>query len=219
MAVKAYALITLTDCYDGTDGTIHSSTAPSDKTKLWCDTSEEPPMIKYWNGTKWITANDYSEDINISKQTITTEYTSAINQAKEALELLVSKLTKTVGDNYDEMIQITNGIKISPETIELIKTTSEKVTKLEGDKVDAGDIKEWARFNGATLELGASNSKFKAMLTNSELAFYQDGTKVAWVSNNELHQLKALIEKSLTIDIWQWESISGVGLVLRRLKR
>lgn len=203
----------------GDDGTIHSDTAPSDKTKLWCDTSEEPPMIKYWNGTEWITANDYSEDINISKQTITTEYTSAINQAKEALELLVSKLTKTVGDNYDEMIQITNGIKISPETIELIKTTSEKVTKLEGDKVDAGDIKEWARFNGATLELGASNSKFKAMLTNSELAFYQDGTKVAWVSNNELHQLKALIEKSLTIDIWQWESISGVGLVLRRLKR
>ena len=23
MAVKAYALITLTDCYDGTDGTVH----------------------------------------------------------------------------------------------------------------------------------------------------------------------------------------------------
>mgnify|MGYP000394066708 CR=1 FL=1 len=31
MAVKAYALITLTDCYDGTDGTVHSPTAPSDK--------------------------------------------------------------------------------------------------------------------------------------------------------------------------------------------
>ena len=28
MAVKAYALITLTDCYDGTDGTVHRFLLP-----------------------------------------------------------------------------------------------------------------------------------------------------------------------------------------------
>lgn len=74
----------------GDDGTVHSATAPSDKTKLWFDTTDN--LLKYWNGTTWEVTNDFAGDINDMKQNITTEYTSAINQLKESLTTLVEKL-------------------------------------------------------------------------------------------------------------------------------
>ena len=91
MAVKARNEITLVKVVDGTDGTVHSATAPSDKTKLWFDTTDN--LLKYWNGTTWEVTNDFAGDINDMKQNITTEYTSAINQLKESLTTLVEKTT------------------------------------------------------------------------------------------------------------------------------
>ena len=35
------------------------------------------------------------------------------------------------------------------------------------------------------------------MLSNTELGFYQGKTKVAWISNEELYVLKAIIAKSI----------------------
>ena len=43
---------------DGKDGAIASNTAPTDKTKVWLDTSVKPPLLKRWDGTKWETVND-----------------------------------------------------------------------------------------------------------------------------------------------------------------
>ena len=42
----------------GKDGVIASSTAPSDKTKVWLDISVDPPLLKRWNGKEWEIVND-----------------------------------------------------------------------------------------------------------------------------------------------------------------
>ena len=43
---------------DGEDAAIASDTEPKDKTKLWLDTSVNPPLLKAWNGETWIIVND-----------------------------------------------------------------------------------------------------------------------------------------------------------------
>lgn len=43
---------------DGKDGAIASNTAPTDKTKVWLDTSVKPPLLKRWNGKEWEIVND-----------------------------------------------------------------------------------------------------------------------------------------------------------------
>lgn len=70
MAVKASYIITLVRVNDGAtgpqgpqgipgaDAAITSNTAPSDKTRLWCDTSVDPPLLKRYDGSKWTVVND-----------------------------------------------------------------------------------------------------------------------------------------------------------------
>lgn len=43
---------------DGNSGAVSSDTAPSDTTILWRDTSVNPPLLKQYNGGKWVVIND-----------------------------------------------------------------------------------------------------------------------------------------------------------------
>ena len=166
MAVKAYALITLTDCYDGTDGTVHSATAPSDKTKLWFDTTDN--LLKYWNGTTWEVTNDFAGDINDMKQNITTEYTSAINQLKESLTTLVEKLQTTTTDNSTLIEQLSSQIVQNSSSISLVTNSIKSITDNISGLATKEEISQWARFENGVLELGASNSPFAVKLSNTE---------------------------------------------------
>ena len=46
---------------------------------------------------------------------------------------------------------------------------------------------EYIRFSGDTITLGKEDSPFTAELTSTELAFKQNGQKIAYISNNKLY--------------------------------
>ena len=199
----------------GKDAAIQSATEPADKTQMWCDISITPATIKRWNGYSWVVVNDYSESIADSKQQITEEYNTAIQQTKESITQSVEKV-QTVTDEHTTLISgLKNAIELTEEQTTFIKTTVEQLENVVEGKVDTNTIQEWARFNGSTLELGASNSMFKAILTNTELGFYQSGTKVAWISNNELRILKASVEQYLMIGKARVEWSDTTGFTIR----
>lgn len=60
-------------------------------------------------------------------------------------------------------------------------------------------LEEYIRFQGALIELGRVGNDFKAQLTNTELAFWQNNNKIAYISNNKLHITDAEIQNKLTI--------------------
>lgn len=158
---------------------------------------------------------DYSELIIETKQQITEEYNTAIQQTKEIIVQSVEKV-QTIADEHTTLISgLKNTVELTEEQTSFIKTTMEQFENTLDGKVDANTIQEWARFNGSTLELGASNSIFKAILTNSELGFYQSGTKVAWISNNELRIIKASIVQYLTIGKAKVEWSDKTGFTVR----
>ena len=135
--------------------------------------------------------------VSDAKTEITREYSSLINETASQISLTVDELSRTVNANSDSIVHINNSINVTSQDINLVKTTMSNIQNAVDGKVSSDEIKEWARFDGATLELGASNQPFKARLTTTELAFYQGSNKVAWISNNELHILTAIITQSI----------------------
>ena len=143
------------------------------------------------------TENYTDNAVSDAKTEITREYSSLINETASQISLTVDELSRTVNANSDSIVHINNSIDVTSQDINLVKTTMSNIQNAVNGKVSSDEIKEWARFDGATLELGASNQPFKARLTTTELAFYQGSNKVAWISNNELHILTAIITQSI----------------------
>lgn len=140
---------------------------------------------------------DIDEAINASEESITEKYTSLIEQTANSIDLMISELKEITDGTNTTMSEISNKLEMTSEMAQFIKTTTEQLQSAVDGKVDTVTIQEWARFNGASLELGASNSPFKCILSNTELGFYQGENKVAWISNNELHVLRAVITNSI----------------------
>ena len=196
----------------GDDGTVHSATAPSDKSKLWFDTTDN--LLKYWNGTTWEVTNDFAGNINDMKQNITTEYTSAINQLKESLTTLVEKLQTTTTDNSTLIEQLSSQIVQNSSSISLVTNSIKSITDNISGLATKEEISQWARFQDGVLELGASNSPFAVKLSNTELGFYQNGSRIAYLSNQQLNIEYAIVMTKLNIGTFSWSYDATDGLTL-----
>lgn len=164
---------------------------------------------------KFGASNASIEDaISDSKTEITREYSSLINETASQISSTVDELSRTVNANSDSIVHINNSINVTSQDINFVKTTMSNIQNAVNGKVSSDEIKEWARFDGATLELGASNQPFKARLTTTELAFYQGSNKVAWISNNELHILTAIITQSIGVGNFTFVDEGSMGFSL-----
>lgn len=169
--------------------------------------------------TDWSPSPEDSEDYAINaiqenNTTIVEQYTSLIQQASDQLNLLVQELQHTQESQTQSITSLTNQLQITSEMAQFVKTTVETLEDVVSGKVDTETIREWARFDGASLELGASNSPFKAVLSNTELGFWQGSNKVAWISNNELYILTAIITKSIGCGQFTFVDEGDLGLSL-----
>lgn len=194
-----------------------SLTPPDNHTILWFDLNEQ--KMKRWDDDKeeWIIINDNREDIVYTEARITETINSSIEQTKNEINLSVEHLTSAIGETTEQLHGIQNEITLTNEQTSFIKTTVDTLTEIMEGKADTVTIQEWARFDGASLELGSSNSLFKAILSNTELGFWQGNTKVAWISNNELHVVKGVITEQIQVGNWVWSDEGSAGLTLRRL--
>lgn len=75
----------------------------------------------------------------------------------------------------------------------------------------AAYVNQYMRYENGALILGEAGSQFRAELTSTDLAFTgADGQKAAWISNNDLHINRAVIEETLTVGQWvQQEEADG----------
>lgn len=60
-------------------------------------------------------------------------------------------------------------------------------------------LEEYIRFKGALIELGKIGNAFTAELSNNELAFKENGQKIAYISNNSLVITNAEIRNKLSL--------------------
>lgn len=80
-------------------------------------------------------------------------------------------------------------------------------------------IRKYMSFGGTdsepVLELGSSASAFKTQLTNSELAFIEDGSKVAYVSGQKLNIRNADIGESMGFGGFRWVKRENGNMALK----
>lgn len=192
---------------------ITSDTAPQDTTKMWFDTTSN--LLKYWNGESWEVANDYADDLNNTRVEITNEYNSAIEQLKTSITSLVEELQTTTNDNSQAVSRLATQIQQNATSIsQVITETNSIVDKLSGLSTKE-EISKWARFYGegtnAVLELGASNSPFAVKLSNTELGFYQNGTRIAYLSNQMLNISQAVVLSKLKFSHFEMSDVEIDG--------
>ena len=72
-------------------------------------------------------------------------------------------------------------------------------------------LEEYIRFKGALIELGKVGNAFTAELSNEELAFKENGQKIAYISNQSLVITNAEIRNKLSLAMK-----AGGGLILYR---
>ena len=153
------------------------------------------------NGTYYITLNKGTKE----DSTFLFSYMSSVLNTNASLSADI-RLSAYIGaydgayvpwsaNSYNSRVQQTaDGILIS---------LASKITEAEAQQLvnNYGEVVEtYLEFKDGILRLGESNSQFKALLDNTELAFTgADGRKVAWISNSQLYISEAVLNGTLTI--------------------
>lgn len=126
--------------------------------------------------------NCYSEITKTSDEIISSVRETYLS--KSELESIQQDFQASITQNSSEIrmdfTQITN---------EIINNVSANQTLLE----------EYIRFKGALIELGKVGNAFTAELSNEELAFKENGQKIAYISNQSLVITNAEIRNKLSL--------------------
>lgn len=188
----------------------------ADKPYLWTRTvitySDNTQSTSYSVGS---TPEGVQENINNLKNTIETQYQSYVNQKSQSIEQRVEELKKETDSTSTRVSSLETNFKVSSEGLEATKKSVDTLKTLANGAVDKITMEKYIRWNGDNLELGKSNQPFKCKLSTEELAFYQDNNKVAWISNQELNVLRAIIAESIGCGDFRFVDEGDLGFSLK----
>lgn len=198
---------------DDAEAAIRSDTPPENTDALWFDTTSN--LLKYYNGTEWVVANDYAGDLNDMKQEITKEYTSSIQQLKDSINSLVTELQTVKTENQTNINQLTSQILQNSDSISFVTSEINNVVDNITGLAKKEEISQWARFQDGILELGANNSPFAVKLSNTELGFYQNGIRIAYLSNQQLNISQAVVMQQINLGTFQLVFDAVLGFIIK----
>ena len=209
---KSLAIQTVT-VIDDAEAAIKSDTPPENTDVLWFDTTSD--LLKYYNGTEWVVANDYANDLNDMKQEITKEYSSSFDKLNASLSSLVTELQTVKTDNETNINQLSSQILQNSDSISLVTNEINNVVDNISGMATKEEISQWARFKNGVIELGASNSPFAVKISPTELGFYQNGIRIAYLSNQQLNISQAVVMRQIDLQPFQIITDAALGLIIK----
>lgn len=209
---KTLAIQTVT-VIDDAEAAIKSDTPPENTDVLWFDTTSD--LLKYYNGTEWVVANDYANDLNDMKQEITKEYSSSFDKLNASLSSLVTELQTVKTDNETNINQLSSQILQNSDSISLVTNEINNVVDNISGMATKEEISQWARFQNGVIELGASNSPFAVKISPTELGFYQNGIRIAYLSNQQLNISQAVVMRQIDLQPFQIVTDAALGLIIK----
>lgn len=139
----------------------------------------------------------YEEDISALQVNVRECY-SEITKTSEQINLAVREeyLTRT----EMKAIQRDFETSITQNSTEIRMDFTQATDEIK-DTVAANQalLEEYIRFRGALIELGKVGNAFTAELSNEELAFKENGQKIAYISNQSLVITNAEIRNKLSL--------------------
>lgn len=167
---------------------------------IWLDTSEAPYTLKRYNGTAWYVMADYSDEF---EEVYTYINTTVSDLSKTTQGLVASVTEETVSKNvYEEFTTLVKNIlKMEADgTTMLFQTINEAIQDV-GD-TEASHYMElltYIRFSEDGIEIGKQGNAITMRLDNDSLDFYNNGTRVAYMSDNTLYITDGRFTRSVRI--------------------
>ena len=165
------------------------------------------------------TVSEISDAVEDLEETVTTKF-SEIDQTTDSISATVGAISQTTDAQSEAIAQLqitANGItQTVQEAIEAsgIDELSSRVSSVEqtangieikisemeqyGDTVE--QINRFFDFLQAGLKTGLDGSPFYTLLNETELGFYENGNRVAYISNNSLYISSARIQNDLILE-------------------
>lgn len=139
----------------------------------------------------------YEEDISALQVNVRECY-SEITKTSEQINFAVREeyLTRT----EMEAIQRDFETSITQNSTEIRMDFTQATDEIKGTvATNQALLEEYIRFRGALIELGKVGNAFTAELSNEELAFKENGQKIAYISNQSLVITNAEIRNKLSM--------------------
>ena len=144
-----------------------------------------------------------------------TEYDGAFKDV-ETLKIQIHNCFSEITKNANQILSIVHDTYIDKTELEAIQrdfqaSITQNSTEIRMDFTTITDeiknnvatnqqlLEEYIRFKGALIELGRVGNAFTAELSNEELAFKENGQKIAFISNNSLVITNAEIRNKLSL--------------------
>lgn len=139
----------------------------------------------------------YEEELESVKETVTDCY-SEISKSAGEIVLLVSE---TYAEKSDlETIKQDFETSITQSSTEIRMDFTSVTDEIKGTVATNQELlEEYIRFKGALIELGKVGNAFTAELSNEQLAFMENGQKIAYISNQQLVITNAEIRNKLSL--------------------
>lgn len=194
--------VDLTVVKDGKDAAVTGDTPPEDKSYLWCDTSDDPPQLKHWNGTEWVIVGDTSEVIAALKE----EIGSDLKQTADAIKSNVYENVYVKGETEQLVSSVRTEVEQTKNSWQVVFDTF----KQDLDDLAAGNdaaferIRKYVRIEDGEIVLGNSESPLILRIRNDRMSFLQNGYEVAYISDRKMYNTVCEIVQQLNIGDSAW---------------
>lgn len=139
------------------------------------------------------TVADVEESISGVNEQITTinSNVSTINQTTQSIQTQVSQTQTTLENDYATKAELSNSVNSLSTTIQqtatdITLTISDVQTIITEQGSQISTLETYIKATSRGLEIGRTNDDVKAVLGNSELAFYNNADqKLAWLNSDE----------------------------------
>lgn len=164
-------------------------------------------------------ADAAQDDVDALTTTVNTQFTQ-INQTTDSISQTVGSIQQVTDAQSESISQLNTSINNVPDLIENALDESgltelkAQVSSIEqeadqirieltevsqyGDTVE--QINRFFDFLQAGLKIGLDGSPFYTLLNETELGFYENGNRVAYISNNSLYISSARIQNDLILE-------------------
>ncbi len=169
----------------------------------------EHPMYMFVDGEfRSLSEVAYNASIvaNDASQTAT-ENAASINTLQDQISMKVSQTTYDSDHNAIEQRLSNVEQSASDFKVEITRSVADQIAEVSGDVDELAEemagfrdtVTGYMDFNGDSLAIGVVGSSFKTEITNTEMAFTENGEKVAYVSNNDMYITRARVTDTLSV--------------------
>lgn len=170
----------------GKDAAIQSDTEPSDKTYMWLDISEDPPVLKRYNSENetWDIVNDQAQILlDLEERT-----QSSINSTSDSIMTRVSEEYYLKGETDQIVSELSSSFEQTARGFEMqFSSLTSDITNVSENADDRfTEISKYIRFVNGTIVLGESGSELTLKIENDKIVFLQNNAEVAYFTDNKL---------------------------------